>query len=323
MTQKHPNSKKVTIFRAGSFINDAQTQAQEFMSMSKKTIGSYFAGSNKKGIGNGLNFDEIDILLPRVLDIPKEDRTFREAVRKFYTTIATRIPHGTGLDLEIGLLKSNAEPVSETNLPIDIDDYLRYRHAIAHPRVALSKEAALGNVLIEFYVFDREASIKKQTETGQEKDKALMFYLGLKEDSDKVNAMLVLLGVDPREFTGKNATELREQRLRTFADSDAHRFITVYESDNFEQRYLIQALVFNKILRQIGTQYIDVETNKIVAHSLDEAIFMLQDPKESQYVVILKQKLQESYKDLAGVKKKPTKKKEVEPVAETTPASEE
>lgn len=301
--QQHPNSKKVTIHRAGSFITNAQVNAQEFMALSKKSIGSYFQGGGHKGIGSGLTFEEQDALMPRVLDIPVEDRGFRQAVKVFFQEMSTKVPAGKGIELEIGLTLGNDKPVvirDETkkiidiNLPINIMDFIRYRHAIHHPKVALSLDAAKGNVLTEFYVFDKEAALTQNVSLAKAKDEALVLYLQLKDDESKVDMMLTLLMQDPRTFKGKNAFSLKTQKLREFADNKADTFVTTYRQDNFEYRYQVQAMINTGVLKKIGSQFIDAETMDVIGHDLEEAIYFLRDETKSNQVGVLKARMQEA-----------------------------
>lgn len=302
-TQKHPNSKKVTIFRAGSFINDAQSGAQEYMSMSKQSIGPYWASINSKGVGIGLNFNEQNLLLPLVLDIPKEDRNFREGIKKFYSAILTQIPYGKGREVEIGLLLDNSKPVTyknengEENLPINITDYIRYRHAIGHPQVAPNKETAQGNSLLKFYIFDPETAQKANTTKVRTKDEALKAYFAVKDDEDKVDAMLTLLLIDPRTFNSKkNAADLKQETLREKADSNADQFVKIYTQEHFQEKYTIQSMVNTSVLKKIGDRYVDAETSDVIGNTLEETIYFLLDDTKTQEVGILKSKLQEALK---------------------------
>lgn len=302
-SQKHPNSKKITIFRAGSFINSAQTQAQEFMSMSKKSIGSYYAGSNKKGIASGLSFDEQDVLMPLLLDLPKEDRQFREKIKQFFMSISTSVEYGKGKELEIGLTLDNTKPVTykegdKYNLPIDLDDYIRYRHAIAHPRVAPSLDAAKGNMLMEFYIFDKDAVLNKSSKLAEDKDAALVAYLAVKSSEAKTNMMLTLLGKDIRDYKGAAAKTLKEQDLRSIADTNPEQFMKVYKQDNFEMRFKVEAMHRVGILKLIGSQYVSKETGKIVGHTLEETIYYLLDPKNATELSMFNSQLQEAMRGI-------------------------
>lgn len=301
---QHPNSKKITIFRAGSFINSAQTNAQEFMSMSKKSIGSYWESVTKKGIGSGLTFEEIDLLMPRILDIPKEDRNFRLEVRKFFQSIVTRIPYGRGLELEIGMSKSNTEPLSESNLPLEVMDFIRWRHAMGHPKVARNLKDAQGDQLKEFYIFDKDDVIRESASLDALKDEALTSYMTIKNDNEKIIQMLTLLNVDPKSFKGKNAEALRLQALRDKATNDATSFVKVYKLDNFEDRFRVQSMMNAGILRKIGEQIVDAETTEVIGHTMEEAIYFFKDSTKSSQITILKQKLQEANKELLASRKK-------------------
>lgn len=321
MSVKHPNSRPVTIFRAGSFINDAQTNAQEFMAMSKKSIGSYFASKNSKAIGSGLSFAEQALLLPYILDTPAEDRQFREKVKKFYSELITPVPYGKGVTLETGLETDNNAPVSAANMPIELMDYIRWRHAVTHPEVAGSLSEAQGNQLKKYYIFDKTAVEDNNAKLVLAQDDAMVKYLALKDNSDKVNMLLTLMGTDPRTFKGKNAAIQRREALRTIVSTKPVEFLKELNDKQFEFKYLLKAMENCNVIRRVGEQFVDNETGSILGHNLDEAIYFLQDKTKSQEIAMLKSRLQEGLKDLAASKQS-VKLPEVTPPVTMTPVSE-
>mgnify|MGYP003552452743 FL=1 len=315
MAQQHPNSKKITIFRAGSFIDDAQTQAQDFMALSKKSIGSYFASKSSKGIGSGLNFAEVDLLMPYVLDLPKEDRQFREKVRNFYASLLTKVEYGKGITLEIGLLEDNSKPVSATNLPIEIMDFIRYRHAIGHPRVAMSLADATGDQTMEFYIFDKAKVEDESVLLETAKEEAMAQFFAIRDKDDKVAMLLTVLKQDPRSFTGKNAANLRKTALKTLAENKPGEFLKQFRDKYFEERYTMLAMENTQILRKVGSQYIDNETSEILAHTEEEMLLFFKDKTKSQKIALLKGKLQEQMKNVVGAKVPDQLKKSDEEIA--------
>ena len=79
MKSKTLNSRKITIYRSGSFLSVAQGKdVQDFFSSSKRSIGSYFESGASRRIGTGLSFDEEALLLPHILDVPAEHTEFRK-----------------------------------------------------------------------------------------------------------------------------------------------------------------------------------------------------------------------------------------------------
>lgn len=308
----HRNSKKITILRKGTFAESAQVNAAEFMSMSKKSIGPYWESKSAKGIGSGLSFAEKDMLMPRIIDIPKEDRNFMPDVKKFFESLTTPIPYLDGLQLEIGLELDNNELITfrnengELNWPINVMDYIRYRHALSSPKVAPSLAAAKGNVLVDYYIFDPAETLADEIKVSETKDRALTMYLTIKNDKERVDKLLTLLGKDPRDIGGSSD---RIEELRRLADTQAASFIREYDSELSDEKYLLTSLINTGLVRQVGNQYINAETQKLIGSNKEEAMFYFKDPVNSDKVSILKAQLHEA------MKKETTKKKNRIPVS--------
>jgi len=297
MPETHINSKIVSIFRAGSFLSRAQgKEIDDFFSSSKKSVGSYWESQESKKVGSGLTFAEEELLLPLVTDVPKEDREFRKKVTEFYVSLETQVPYNTGRALEIGLESSNKEKLSSTNMPINLMDYIRYRHAKRHPWMATSKEEADGNSLKQFYIFDKSEVTKKNSAKADKKDAALQIYFDIKPDNEKVNMMLTLMGLDPREWTGAEANDLKLAELRKLAETRSEDFIDTFNKGDLMDRYWIKTMVNIGVLKNIGSKYLDGETNKILGNSLEELLLFFTDELNSDAVLMLKSRAQESLK---------------------------
>lgn len=298
----HKNSKTVTIFRAGSFLSRAQgKELEDFLSTTKRSVGSYWESASSKRVGSGLSFAEEAFLLPNLLDVPAEDREFRKKVTNFYADMDTQVPHGTGRTLEIGLEDSNDKPVAAKNMPINLSDYLRYRQAKGHPQVALTKEDADGNQMKEFYIFDKTDTAKKNDKKREDKDAAIQIYLQIKNDPMKLDAMLTLLGVDPREFTTPGSSpedilQAKQTELRIQSEKAPAEFTTVYNEADLEIRYWIKTMINTGVFKLMGAKILDGETNKIVANSMEEAVFFFKDEENSESVSMYKARMQEAAK---------------------------
>ena len=123
--KKHPNSRIITLYRKDSFLMNAQKgSAPEFLEMAKQSLGSYWDNSFSSVVGSGLNFTEQKLLMPTLVDCEPSDRNFRTKCSEYFASIATKVPYGKGRDLEIGLETSNNEDLSETNMPLNLPDYV-------------------------------------------------------------------------------------------------------------------------------------------------------------------------------------------------------
>lgn len=291
------NSRKITIYQKGTFLDGAQKEsAPEFMAMAKKSIGSFWKTSESKVMGSGLSFEEQKLLMPELVDCEPDDRQFRQKVYDYFSSMRTVVPYGKGKTLEIGLSKSNKEPVSKDNMPIEISEYITYRHALAHPLVAASKQEADNNMLKEYYIFDAQAQEDAEIEENTTKDEALAVYLKISKESTKIDMLLTLLGTDPRKFKGKNATGLKKEALKEISEKRPKDLLDVYGDKLFEAKYEIQSMINTAILGSRGELIFDPETGETIGHNLSEAIAWIKAPANNQKYVLLKGRLQEALK---------------------------
>jgi hypothetical protein len=287
---KQTNSKQITIHRSGSFLSVAQGKdVKDFFSSSSQSIGSYYESHNSKRIGTGLSFAEESLLLPILLEVPAEHMEFRKKIGEFYQDIDTKVPYDNGVTLEIGLENSNTDDVSKSNMPINLMDYLRYRHALKHPYVALSKEAGTGNTMKSFYIFDKTEVNKKSSKALEDKDIAFAIYQEVKEDATKMRQALVLLGINPDKT---DPSEHKEQ-LRTVAEKEPVRFAKVMGDKEFEINFWIQSMVDHGVLKVMHQKYFDTETDKLIGSNLEEAIYFFKDDTNSDTIGVMKARLQD------------------------------
>lgn len=281
----HPNSHKITIFRTGTFLSRAQNaDTASFFAQSKESIGSYYEKKTSSKIGSGMSRDEIELLMPDLVDRLPTDREFNEKVTEYFVNITTYVPYTGGIELEIGLQTANDQPVSKTNMPIDVVDYIRYRHALCHPYVAISKEAATGNQLKRFYVFDKKALDTKSFKNDKIKDAAVTSYLKIKNDDKQVDMMLLLLGLEPRDF---NSPDAKKSELRKQAETNSVKFNEIYDEGDLDIRARIRGMVNTKVLKNIGQRYLITESGEEIGASLDEAIYFFKDETNAEKVIPL------------------------------------
>lgn len=303
----HKNSHKITIYRALTFIEKAQQTsngkqqgAADFLSLGKQDIGGYFASKNSSAPGTGLTLPEIKLLLPDILYMHVDDRDFNKSVKEFYGKLKTDVPYGKGVELEIGLEQSNSEPVSKDNMPINPMEYIRYKHALGHPFVAPSEGDARRDSRKRYYIYDRKLEEKRSAGAIATKDEALTIYLGLKDDKEKVKAMLTLMGTDPRDFTGDHADSLRSQALREMAEKRTGDFLALYNIDNFEERFVIQTMVNTGVLKQIGARFMISSNGETFGNDINEALMVLKDTKSAENqakISALKATMQDALKE--------------------------
>lgn len=303
----NPNSKKVWIRRSTSFISRAQeATAKDFFRDGTISVGSYFEKVTNKRVGSGMTMAEEAILVPAIIGIHPQDRDYFKERNAYFAAFETKIPPDDGLQLEIGLSDSNTKPLSDTNLPISVTDYIIYRHAKGHPWCAPSKDEARGNQLKQYYIYDPIIEAGNKNVSNNLKDTALEYYLKVKSNPDKVNMMLLLLDVDYRDIEGQNVehtTQLRADKLRSFIDTKYDTIVKLYEDRDFEIKYNIEAMVRTGVLKRVGTRVVVSETGDVLGNTTEDAIYFFKDEEtNSATISLLKEKMQEGLRNNKKVK---------------------
>jgi len=297
----HKNSKKITVYRAGSFLSRSQgKEIEDYFADSKQSIGSYFESASSPRIASGLTFAEINMLLPQLTEVDNTHPEFMRKVAEFYQNISTDVPYNTGRTLEIGMTVNNLKPVhvdkqnpENSNVPLNLVDFLRWRQISGHPEVAKNKEEADGNPMKRYYIFDKEELRKQNVKKNEEKDAAMGIYLEIKDDEIKPKMMLTLMGVDPRAFSGANEKSSIQDELRRLSENKPDQFVATYNNSNIETLYWLQSLVNAGVFKKIGERYVDAENDKLIGNNEEETRFFFEDAENSDLVTTWKARYQE------------------------------
>jgi hypothetical protein len=291
---QHKNSRLITIFRANNFVLQAQNpdsniEVADWMSLSNKNIGPYFESNSAGIIGSGMTEAEKRVLLPYVIQVIPTDTQWPKASFDYFNSLVTKIPFVGGKTFQIGLTIDNDQPVSIENIPLNIEHYIRWRHAKNHPWMAGSRSEASGNQLKYFYMDDPEITLKEDTDKLALQDKADGIWLSVKDQSSKVSMLLTLMGGEPREHLGlRNAEARMRNDLRKRITSNPTKFLEFYEDKHFETRYWLKAMLNAAVVKKFGDAYVYGDSRTILGYSEDDVVLFLQNPKNEDTLILLK-----------------------------------
>ena len=294
------SDKFIYVKRSSPFVHDQinSEEMQQQLAETSKSIGSYFANKDSAELGSGLTPTEKQLLICAQLGI-SVDLNFHAKVQTFYTDIYTKIPGGkVGLKLNIGL-EDNAKPLSATNMPVKLIDYIKYRHIIGYPNTALSPEAAKGNSIIEYYIEDPTKVLEISYKNNEIKDKAMSEYLRIKDDVKKANMVLHLMKGYIKKVAGMppvNINNLGVQdkilQLKDLSIMRPEKFYEVATDEHLSRKFFVEELLDASILTRIGTSIVDVEdSNTVLGQTVEETLMYISRPTEGQRLNRLRSKL--------------------------------
>ena len=288
------NSRVVEIQRKLPFNHSSQKGLEEWFKNFKQSIGGFFEKGSTK-TGTGFNYNELSILMPHLINAEAGDKDFKKLVQKYFDDINTVIP-ADGRKFEIGLLLDNNESITYSedaggskifNLPINIEDYVRYHHAIKHPFTAMTKEEGKENSIKKYYVVDETKAKANKLEFEKLQDEASAKYIAIKGDTIKVEGILAAMGINYLEIP----SDERVSALKQQAQDKPTEFLKY--ADNSDLKYIrqIEKLVNSKIVIKEGNNYIFESDN--IAKSKSGFVAWLKDEANSETVTILKARYNE------------------------------
>lgn len=281
--------KFIEVKRFYGLIEEAQSDdsVKEWLGESWKPIGPYW---DKKAVGTGLTFEEQRILLPEYLGIEATDKDFRKKVENTYHEMLTPVPKH-GLKLNIGLREDNNEPVSETNFPIVLKDYLAYRHLIGSSEVAESEFEAKRNPIKKFYLVDPDKVSGEAVSINKLEDEVLQLYFKHKDDDLKVDMILSLMNVSGVYNMKKDDKQIklkefatRRPNLNEYQQKEMYnKFKSVATDKDLETKYLITSLIGAQVLEKVGTAILFKETGEKIGDTVKEAVLFLNNAKNTRF----------------------------------------
>lgn len=223
-------------------------------------IGSYFQGPK---IGTGLTPLEKRLLIPILIGVEPNERDFSQKSEEYFINKRVRLTNNDHV-LDISLYDNNKE-FSETNLPLNIEDYVTYKWLINHPWFSTDKNASSKR----FTIINPEVELKNKYENINKKDKAYDYYLIIKKNKNITKARMILFN-DSKGLLNVNLLKEEElfEKLHLIAQNNPDRFINLYEDKDIEIRYRSNILISKGLI----TRNNDVNNNIVYQIASSEQI---------------------------------------------------
>lgn len=177
--------------------------------------------------------------------------------------------------------------VYDKELTLDLNnpkDLLDYHLCLQSPRVANSVNELELWPKAEYVIYDAEEDAKKDNKAVQERRRAF----------GKFSKMSTAEMIDVLKLTGKNATNMTATMVENMVDqmiqNDPEEFNRVLDLPGFKTRVLIEDLLNINAIRKNGTHYL--VGDEAIGHDLESAVLYLENPKNQNMLISLKNKLE-------------------------------
>lgn len=248
---------------------------------------------NTRSMIRGLSPDEEKAYLPKILQVQPESPNWDRAVEQYWAEFSLRVP-SEGLELEI-FTDKNGNP-SESNLK----DYISFRFAQVSSRVATTPEEVENKAMFPYYLEDKKAQSMSAYDKLQVAKRASLNFMKLVKtddnnafvDPEKVDWVLELYRrTDPSlPMSGMDAPD-KEVYLSNKSQEDPETFNTIVEDPQLKTKSFVVKCISLGILQRIGNAILNGQEK--IGDSLEEAVYYLEDAKNSKVDITLKQRAKE------------------------------
>lgn len=167
--------------------------------------------------------------------------------------------------------------------PVNLQDYLMYRHCLLYRDVA--KDAALINSdsSLRFYIKDEAKEAEKQKKLTQEKMTAMRNFIELNGTEQKFNAVYVAMVAARNENVAEAILKDRSEKttaLMDFVNTNPDRFNKLFSDKNVITKAFIETLIVRgELVRAEYNQQISAVDGTFIGSNMNEAVAFFNNPE--------------------------------------------
>lgn len=179
--------------------------------------------------------------------------------------------------------------------PINVEDYIKYRHCLLYSHVAKDMAIINSDPNIRFYIKDDAKEAELVNKRRLEIINAKRNFIEVIDNSDKFEAVYVQYCVynalPIKESLMKDSAE-REMELDTFSTNEPIKFNKICNDKDILNKAFIEKLISRgELVRSSDNQNISTATGDFIGANMKEALIWLKNPNNANIVEAYKNKL--------------------------------
>ena len=179
--------------------------------------------------------------------------------------------------------------------PVDLEQYLMYRHCLLYRDVA--KDLALINEdpNIRFYIKDEAKEAEKQKKLVKQKEKAMRNFVELNGTDSKFNAVFVQIAMHRNDNLSEALLKDRDEKVAImidFVNSNPDKFNKLVEDKTVELKAFIETLITRgELVRSEYNQQISTADGTFIGANMNQAIAWFENPDNKDVRTAFENKL--------------------------------
>lgn len=199
------------------------------------------------------------------------------------------------LAIKINDLNALESTKYEYGYPVNVEQYLIYRHCLLYKDVAKDISLINSDPNIRFYIKDESKEKEKQQKYLKEKNIAKRNYVEMIGDDKKFDSIFtqycVQQGYNLSDYLAKDRLE-KEIILDTFSTETPDKFNKMFNDKNIDIKAFIELLIVKgELIRSQYNQNITSANGDFIGANINEAVAYFNNPENKDIVAGYKNKL--------------------------------
>ena len=179
--------------------------------------------------------------------------------------------------------------------PINLEQYILYRHCLNYPDVAKDEAFINSNANLRFYIKDKNKEEVRKNKLIKEQQAALRHLVELQASPSKTNAVYVeyciYSGISLSDGLSKTALT-QSKELMDFATTNPRKFNEFVNDKNLLDKAFIETLITRgELVRSDFNQQISTPDGEFIGANINEAISYFKNPNNAGLKTKLENKL--------------------------------
>ena len=179
--------------------------------------------------------------------------------------------------------------------PVNLEEYLLYRHCLLYHDVAKDMALINSDPSIRFYIKDEAKEKEKQKKFIEQRKKAMLNFIELGASEQKFNAVYIAIVSSRSENVSEallKSKDIKENVVMDFVNSNPDKFNKLVEDKNIITKALIETLIIRgELVRSEYNQQISTAEGSFIGSNVNEAIAYFNNPANKDIRTVYENKL--------------------------------
>lgn len=179
--------------------------------------------------------------------------------------------------------------------PINVEEYLIYRHCLLYKDVAKDISLINSDPSFRFYIKDENRELERQKKLTQERINAMRNFIELNASEQKFNSVYTLICASRNDNISEALLKDRSEKttiVMDFVNNNPVKFNKLIKDPNIISKAFIETLIVRgELVRAEYNQQISTADGMFIGSNMNEAVAFFNNPDNKDLRTILENKL--------------------------------